>query len=564
MSLLMKKNTRKNILHACLLLAVALAACSTTTPAELLTAIPQTQAATAAPGTQATAPAATLAAQETGTPSGSGPRMDQVIPRPTSVESAGGTYTLSDQAGIYVDGGGETALAVGQYLADKLKPATGYSLNVQAASGEPGRGSILLSLAGGNISLGDEGYELTITPELVKAEANTAAGLFYAAQTIRQLLPAEIDSDSVQAGPWVMGTGKIHDVPRFAWRGTMLDVARHFFAVRDVTRYIDLLAYYKINRLHLHLSDDQGWRIQINAWPNLTAHGGSLEVGGTPGGYYSQDDYTYIVNYAQKRFITIIPEIDMPGHVTAALASYAELNCNGQAPELFTGTVVGFSTLCIQKDVTFTFVEDVIAELAAITPGPYIHVGGDEAQATSVADYMTFMQRVQKIIQAQGKHMIGWEEIAQIRLSPDTLIQHWGSEEDFARQAMLEGKKTIMSPPNRTYMDMKYTASTPLGLDWAGLISVEKAYSWDPAALVNGVTDQYILGVEAPLWAETLQTLDDVEYMAFPRILGFAEIGWSAQKDRNWYEYKDRLAAQGPRLDELGVNYYKTPEVKWP
>jgi hexosaminidase len=544
-----------------LALTALLAACNTTSPAQLLTEIPQTQSVrtnTQAPASSQAAPtlpAATQTAEATG--------LDTVIPRPASIEPGEGTFMLTSETRILVDPGTEAALEVGKYLAGKLAPATGYPLPVEAADGS-GSGNISLRLSTADPGLGEEGYRLTITPEAVSVAANQPAGLFYGVQTMRQLLPATIDSESIQPGPWALRAGTIRDVPRFAWRGTMLDVARHFFSVRDLTRYIDLLAYYKINRLHLHLSDDQGWRIQINAWPNLTLHGGSLEVGGTPGGYYSQDDYAYIVAYAQSRFITIVPEIDMPGHVTAALASYAELNCNDMAPELFTGIEVGFSTLCISKDITFTFVEDVLRELAALTPGPYLHVGGDEAQATSLNDYIEFTQRVQTIVKDLGKRMIGWEEIAQGRLLDSTILQHWNQGDGFAKQSLQQDVKIIMSPSDRTYIDMKYTSATTLGLDWAGYISVEKAYAWDPATEVGGVTDAHILGVEAPLWSETLQDLEDIEYMAFPRILGIAEIGWSPQNQRNWSEYKTRLALQGPRLEALGVNFYQTPEVPWP
>ncbi len=548
------RNSPRHLLT--LVLGFLLVACTTTTPVEILTEMPQTQRApTAEIGATPTASAS---------PQIPVPGMESVIPRPVSVEPDGGVFTLTSQAGIYADPGTEATLAVGKYLAEKLNASTGYNLQVQAAAGIPGNGNILLSLTGADPAIGEEGYELTITPDLVTVKANQPAGLFHGIQTIRQLLPSAIDKDSVQPGPWTMGTGKIRDFPRFAWRGAMLDVARHFFSVKDVTRYIDLLAYYKINRLHLHLSDDQGWRIQINSWPNLTLHGGSLEVGGTPGGYYSQDDYAYIVAYAQSRYITIVPEIEMPGHITAALASYADLNCNGIAPELFTGIDVGFSTLCISKDITYTFVGDVIRELAALTPGPYIHIGGDEAQATSPADYMEFIQRVQTIVKDQGKQMVGWEEIGQIRLESNSIMQHWNPGDGFAKQSIQQGTQLIMSPADRAYIDMKYTPSTTLGLDWAGDINVEKAYTWDPATIVSGVTDQYILGVEAPLWSETLNTMEDIEYMAFPRILGIAEIGWTPQSQRDWYEYKGRLALQGPRLEALGVNFYKSPEITWP
>jgi hexosaminidase len=491
------------------------------------------------------------------------------------VVATGGAFRLSADTNIYVEPATDEVKAIGQYLADHLNPATGYALKVQAATEPPATG-IYLSLSGADPALGPEGYQLTITSELVSLAADQPAGLFYGVQTIRQLLPAAIDSSSVQPGPWIMGTGTISDSPRFGWRGAMLDVARHFFSVADVTRYIDLLAYYKINRLHLHLSDDQGWRIQIKAWPNLTVSGSSLEVGGTPGGYYSQEDYSAIVNYARSRYITIIPEIDMPGHINAALASYPDLTCDGVAPAPYTGISSPNESLCVSKDITYTFLENVIDELAALTPGPYIHIGGDEAQGTSTPDYINFMERVQAIVQASGKQAIGWEEITQTQLLPGTIAQHWNlptgpytsAEQQAVQQDLLQavqkGSKVIMSPADKAYLDMKYQDSTTLGLKWAGDISVETAYDWDPASLIPGISENDILGVEAPLWSETLNNLNDLEYMAFPRILGIAEIGWTPQAGRDWAGYMTRLAAQGARLDALGVNFYASPEINWP
>jgi len=492
------------------------------------------------------------------------PIFGNVIPRPVSEIPAGGSFRLLAETGIYVEPETSEMRAIGHYFSDLLNPSTGFTLKVQGTKGIPDKGNIYLILTGAAPMLGDEGYELTITPELVKVVANQPAGLFYGIQTIRQLLPAAVDSTSSQPGPWLIGTGSITDYPRYAWRGAMLDVARHFFSVKDVTRFIDLLAYYKINRLHLHLTDDQGWRIQINSWPNLVLYGGSLEVGGTPGGYYSQDDYAYIVDYAQLRYITIIPEIDVPGHTNAALASYPELTCDGVAPELYTGTRVGFSSLCVTKDITYTFMEDVIAELAALTPGPYLHIGGDEAQSTNQVDYINFFQQVQPIVEKFGKQVVGWEEIAQARLLPGSIAQHWNLEKGFTAQALGQGAKLIMSPADKAYLDMKYQASTSLGQDWAGYINLETGYSWDPAAQVDGLTEKNILGVEAPLWSETLNTVDDLEYMAFPRLLGYAEIGWTPQDMREWNEYKTRLATHGPRLEVLDVHFYQSPEVIWP
>ena len=404
-------------ISALLMGAVSLASCG-----NRVSATPTGAAASPIPATATTAPAtATLEPTATTPP----PGMDNVIPRPASEQPAGASFSLTAQTGIYVEPATDELKAIGQYLADHLNPASGYAIQVQAAGATPARGSISLSLSGADPALGDEGYDLTITPEQVILVANQPAGLFHGVQTIRQLLPAAIDSSTVQPGPWVMQTGTISDSPRFAWRGAMLDVARHFFSVKDVTQYIDLLAYYKINRLHLHLSDDQGWRIQIKSWPNLTDTGSRLEVGGTPGGYYSQADYSFIVNYAASRYITVIPEIDMPGHMNAALSSYPELNCDGVAPQPYTGISSPEVSLCPGKDITYTFLENVIGELAALTPGPYIHLGGDEAQAISQPDYIAFIHRVQAIVQASGKQAIGWEEISQAQLLPGSVAQHW-------------------------------------------------------------------------------------------------------------------------------------------
>jgi len=251
----------------------------------------------------------------------------------------------------------------------------------------------------------------------------------------------------------------------------------------------------------------------------------------------------------------------MPGHTNAALASYPELNCNGVTPELYTGTEVGFSSLCIGQENTYTFVEAVIRELAAITPGAYIHVGGDEAQATTAADYVSFINRVQTIVQAQGKQMIGWEEIAQAEVLSTSIAQHWYS--DLAQTAVKKGMKVIMSPAPKAYLDMKYVASTPLGLKWAGYIEVQTGYAWDPATEVSGVAESNVLGVEAPLWSETIQNIKDIEYLAFPRLPGYAEIGWSPATGRNWDEYRVRLGAHGPRLTALDVYFYKSPLVDW-
>ncbi len=315
------------------------------------------------------------------------------------------------------------------------------------------------------------------------------------------------------------------------------------------------MALYKLNRLHLHLTDDQGWRLMIESWPKLAEVGGSTAVNGDPGGYYSQAEYSDLVEYARSRYIDIVPEIDLPGHTNAALASYPQLNCDGKAPALYTGTEVGFSSLCIDSEITYEFLDDVIGELAALTPGPYIHIGGDEAHSTPAEDYRRFMQRVQQIVQAHGKQMLGWAEIAQIELAPGSVVQFW--QGDFANRAAAQGVKLIMSPADRIYLDMKYDDSTALGLNWAGNIDVERAYSWDPAKLFPDVGEDDILGVEAPVWTETLRTMDDLEFLVFPRLLGIAEIGWSPAAGRSWDEYRQRLTGHAARLEALGVDFYR-------
>jgi hexosaminidase len=342
----------------------------------------------------------------------------------------------------------------------------------------------------------------------------------------------------------------------------MLDVSRHFFGVEDVKKFIDYLAFYKMNVLHLHLSDDQGWRIEIKSWPNLTTHGGSTQVGGGKGGYYTQDQYAEIVAYAGDQYITIVPEIDMPGHTNAALASYAELNCNGKATELYTGTRVGFSTFCTNKEITYRFINDVVRELAEMTPGPYIHIGGDESHATKIEDYIPFVNRVQDIVTEHGKQVIGWDEIALSTLKPNSVAQHWANISN-AEKAVAQGAKVLMSPAVKAYLDMQYDSTTPLGLHWAAYIEVDDAYIWDPGSLVPGLNKESIIGVEAPLWSETLTNLDEIEYMVFPRLPGIAEIGWTPVSMRSWDEYKTRLAKHNKCFDAMGINYYQSKKVPW-
>ena len=487
---------------------------------------------------------------------------ENLIPKPVSIVSSGGIFELTDLSAIYVSGETEQLKNIGQFLADKLKPATGFTMEVKSTSEIPSSGNIYLKLSDQDASLGDEGYELNITANLITITANQTAGLFYGIQTLRQLLPSKIEMNSVQEGPWKIATGTIRDYPDYGYRGVMLDVARHFYTVDEVKTLLDQMAYYKMNRFHFHLSDDQGWRIEIKSWPNLTAHGGSTEVGGGEGGFYTQEQYSELVKYAQDRFITVIPEIDMPGHTNAALASYPELNCNGKATELYTGTDVGFSTLCTNKEITYKFIDDVVRELAAITPGEYLHIGGDESHSTALEDYIPFVNRVQEIVIANGKKVLGWDEIALSTLKPNTIAQYWAKAEN-AVKAVEQGAKVLMSPAKYAYLDMQYDSTSIYGLHWAAYIEVDQAYNWDPANLVPEIKKENIIGIEAPLWSETVSDLHEANYLIYPRLLGYAEIGWTPTELRNWDDYQTRLINHGERMKAMNINFFPSKTVNW-
>jgi len=486
-----------------------------------------------------------------------------IIPRPVSVTATGRSFVLTDQSVICHQSDSYDVLYIGAYLADRLSKSTGLGFpEVRQVSKTLRKGNIYLILDSTLTDLKEEGYEMNISEKMVKISAGQPAGIFYSVQTLLQLLPPGVEKSTVQAGPWIIPTGMIRDIPEYSYRGIMLDVSRHFFKPDDVKTLIDQMAQYKLNRLHLHLADDQGWRIEIKSWPNLAIHGGSTQVGGDEGGFYTQEQYSDIVRYAASRYITIIPEIDMPGHTNAALASYPELNCNGRATKLYTGTNVGFSSLCTSKEITYTFISDVFRELAGLTLGPWIHIGGDESHSTRLEDYIPFVNRVQVIVNSYGKQVMGWDDIAAATLRPGTVTQFWASKPN-ALAAAGQDSKLVFSLARLAYLDMKYDSTTSLGLHWAGYIEVDSAYAWDPATLVPGISRTSILGLEAPLWSETLTNLDEIEYLVFPRLPGYAEIGWTPSHLRSWDEYKTRLAKHGARFEAMGINYYRSPKVEW-
>ncbi|MEU3604272.1 beta-N-acetylhexosaminidase [Streptomyces sp. NPDC035033] len=493
--------------------------------------------------------------------------LGRIVPLPASVTPGGAPYALTAATRIGVPGGDPAVRAVAGRLAALLRPATGFRLPVVT---DPSA-DLALRLDPAATALGDEGYRLRSAPGRLTLTARTPAGLFRGVQTVRQQLPAAVERRTVQHRTWKIAGGTITDAPRFPYRGAMLDVARHFFTVDEVKAYIDRITPYKYNALHLHLTDDQGWRLAIGSRPALTAVGAATEVGGGPGGFYTQDQYREIVRYAADRHIEVVPEIDMPGHTNAALVSYPELNCDGKAPKPHTGIEVGFSTLCAGKEATYAFADDVLREVAALTPGRYLHIGGDEARSTGPADYRTMTDRFQRLVTGHGKEVMAWHQLAvDAAPVPGALLQYWGhdrtpaGEKEKVAAAARAGARIVLSPADRAYLDMKYAADTPLGLKWAGTVSVRRAYEWDPGTHLPGVPESAVHGVEAPLWTETLSTPAQLDTMAFPRLPGLAELGWSPAGGGDWEAYRARLAEQAHRFDALGIAWYRAPGVPWP
>ncbi|MEV4713128.1 beta-N-acetylhexosaminidase [Micromonospora sp. NPDC049374] len=492
-------------------------------------------------------------------------RLGDVVPAPERVEpDATADYLLAADAVIRVSAD-PAAVAVAGHLAALLRPATGYPLPVTDAATPVPSGGIALDLTG-EAAMGEGGYRLDITTDGVRIAGGTAAGLFHGVQTLRQLLPAAVESATPVTERWVLPGGSILDRPRYPHRGAMLDVARHFFGVTDVLRVIDHLARYKLNRLHLHLTDDQGWRIAIDSWPRLATVGGAGAVGDAPGGYYTRADYQRIVAYAAERHITVIPEIDLPGHTHAALTAYGELAPDRIAPPPYTGTEVGFSYVDPASERTYDFVADVLGEIAALTPGRWLHIGGDEAFKVPAEVYAGFVERVQRIVAGLGRDVIGWHQIAPAAHADRRILQWWGTtgEDAVTAEAVRRGARLILSPGNHAYLDMKYAPDTPIGHDWAGLIDVHRAYDWDPANHLADVPAEAVLGVEAPLWTESVTTLAEIEFMLFPRLPAIAELGWSPRSTHDWSAFRERLATHGPRWATAGITYHRSPELPWP
>ncbi|MFD6053745.1 family 20 glycosylhydrolase [Agromyces sp. NPDC060279] len=524
-------------------------------------------------------------------PQQNGADVPRIIPAPAAFERLDAEpFRLDETSRVLVVG---EAGSAPELLAAQLRLATGAAVPVVAGGGDEARpADILIAVEAGaaeaSVPAGPtaEAYRLATGADGARIEAASPTGAFWATRSLLQLLPPAILSSGERPEPeggWAAPAVRVDDVPRFAYRGAMLDVARHFLPVADVERYVDQLAMLKLNVLHLHLTDDQGWRLQIDAWPELTGIGASTSTGGDGGGFYTKDDFRRLVAYAAERHVTIVPEIDLPGHTNAALSAYPELNCDGVAPPPYEGLEVGFSSLCAapeRAEATDRFLADVTRELAELTPGPWIHLGGDESLATSEADYLELVRRMTTAGAATGKTIIGWHELGASRELPaGTIGQYWdyvtpreetGSAAD-VRSFLEQGGRIVFSPADAAYLDMVYPDAPSfegrqLGQDWAdGDTSLAEAYGWDPAAIVPDVRDEDVLGVEAPIWTETMRTLEEVEFMAFPRILAIAEIAWSpaAPGGRDEAGFFAAVAGYGERLEAMGVPYHRMPEVPW-
>ncbi len=482
-----------------------------------------------------------------------------LIPRPQELAGSGDAFPVDKYSAVYTGQGNDSLHGVGAFLSGEIGRQTGMAppLNPEPDTG-PFRGIYLEQVPG----MPQEGYELQIKTDSILLRATTAEGAFRGAQTLRQLIPGAANDTLAPYPVWVVPGGTIRDAPSYGYRGSMLDVARHFFDVEDVKKFLDVMAYYKMNYLHLHLTDDQGWRIEITSWPRLTEVGGQTEVGGGAGGYYTQEEFRDLVAYASERFITLVPEVDMPGHTNAASVSYPVLNGNGKTPEPYTGMQVGFSTLDTRKDTVYQFIDDVVREISAISPGPYFHIGGDESHVTKPADYDYFIKRVVPIVRKYGKIPVGWDEVATVALDSGVVAQYWQEEEN-AEKAVAQGMKVLMSPARRAYLDMSYDSISKFGLHWAAYVPVDNAYNWDPGTYSEKISKKDILGIEAPLWSETISTISELEYLAFPRLAGIAELGWSEAAGRSWEEYKLRLARQTPYFKRMDIQFYPSEKVPW-
>ncbi|HRP32699.1 MAG TPA: family 20 glycosylhydrolase [Agriterribacter sp.] len=520
-----------------------------------------------------------------------------IIPEPVSVVQQQGEFTLKDQVSIGVTGDNNAARVAG-YLSHIIATATGYTSSITSSDKS---GQIRLKInATVDEMLGKEGYRLAVLPESVEISANSAAGLFYGVQTFLQLLPDEIAAKSaVKAISWTAPCVEITDYPRFGWRGLMFDVSRHFFTKEEVKQFIDDMAKYKFNLLHLHLTDDQGWRIEIKSLPKLTSVGawnvkktGTFNYFSKPGaeeprdygGFYTQEDLKEIIQYAQDQFINILPEVDVPGHSLAAVASYPELSCTPGAEKYKVNSGEPFmvwpagghfyglldNTLCPANEKVYTFLDKVFTEIAQIFPFEYIHMGGDETarnfweKSAAIKALMKkenlknldevqsyFVKRVEKIIESKGKKMIGWDEILQGGLAPNATVMSWRGIQG-GIEAAKQNHDVVMSPTTFAYLDYMQGDAAIEPPVYATL-RLNKAYQFEPVP--DGIDPKFIKGGQANLWTEQVYNMRHLEYMIWPRAFAISESVWSPKAKKNWSNFVQRVEQHFERFDAAEIKY---------
>ena len=512
-------------------------------------------------------------------------REPQVVPQPASLQRTEGSFRIDRKVPVYVDIADSAILRTVGFLNERLQKAAGFSLKV-ISNDDPlhhrDEGAILVLDAG----LMKEAYNLDVTPKGIVIEYGSGAGVFYAIQTLFQLLPEAIFADSVQRGVrWEVPCCSIEDSPRFPYRGMHLDCCLHFFDIPFLKRYIDLMALHKVNRFHWHLTEDQGWRIEIKKYPLLTEKGqwrketvvGSLYSGiydGKPhGGFYTQEEARDLIKYAAERYVTIIPEIEIPGHSLAAISCYPELSC-GLEDHYETATRWGiFKQVYCPKEETFKFLEDVFDEIIELFPSELIHIGGDECPKASWKkcphcqalirklglkdEYELqswFIQRMEKYINAKGRQIIGWDEILEGGLAPNAKVMSWLGEEGGIKAAQ-QHHEVVMSPYPKYYLDYWQGDPDSEPLAMGGPTLLRTMYEYEPVpAVLTPEERRYIIGVEGCVWTEYMHTPARVEYMAWPRMCAIAEAGWT-RAPKDWEGFTSRLETHLGRLDRLGVGY---------
>ena len=507
-----------------------------------------------------------------------------IIPRPQNIAYQHGVFVLNARTTIVAD---ENTIAAAEQLRSLLKPATGLPLDITTER-KKSRHTIMLQLDEQADTLGAEGYSLEVTPRSVIIRAAKPAGLFYACQTLRQLLPIQIYREApVDDIRWEIPCVRIEDYPRFAWRGAMLDSARYFMPKEFVKKFIDLLAMHKMNSFHWHLTDDQGWRIEIKTYPQLTEIGAWRKEsivghyrdkprkydGKRHGGFYSQDDIREIVAYARARHVNVVPEIEMPGHAQAAIAAYPELG-NTQE-KLNVSTVWGVhSNIYNANEETILFLQDVLTEVLELFPGEFIHIGGDEARKDQwqagpavqarirelnlkdeheLQSY--FIKRMDAFLTSKGRRLIGWDEILQGGLAPNATVMSWRGEKGGIAAAKA-GHDVVMAPTAYTYFDYYQSRDPNEPLAIGGYLPLPNVYNYNPIPKELSVEQaRHILGAQGQLWTEYIPHPKKAEYMAFPRLTALAEVTWTQDNHKDYDDFTERLKTHLKRLDALDVNY---------